>query len=269
MSVQLTDNAISLLNARYLRKDETGTVIETPDEMFHRVARAVAQGDPDLEHQFYTAMSSLDFLPNSPTLMNAGLDSGTLSACFCLGVPDSMEGIFTAIKNSALVSQSGGGCGFNFSYIRPKGSPVRGVPEVASGPVSFMKVFDAATDAVKQSSRRRGANMGLMSVHHPDILDFITCKSEDRTISNFNISVGLTEEFMAALREDSNYHLYDLNTGDTVGSLSATHVFDTLVEHAWKNGEPGVAFLDEIEKYNVVPSLGKLENLNPCGRWPQ
>ena len=275
--MKIGENARTVLEKRYLAKDENGQAKETVEGLFKRVADAVAKGDliydekADLEsvsNEFYDMMTDLEFLPNSPTLMNAGRPLGQLSACFVLPIPDSMEGIFDAIKNAALIHKSGGGTGFSFSRLRGQGSTVNSTGGVASGPISFMKVFNAATDAVKQGGTRRGANMGILKVDHPDIMDFITCKNTITEINNFNISVGVTERFMDAVEKDLPYDLLDPFTGDPVGELMAKEVFETIVESAWATGEPGIIFLDRLNKDNVVPSLGEIESTNPCGEQP-
>ncbi|MBN2557270.1 MAG: vitamin B12-dependent ribonucleotide reductase [Clostridia bacterium] len=273
----LTDNAVKVLEKRYLAKDESGNVIETPDGMFRRVARAVASADEaffnkeeveKIENEFYGMISSLDFLPNSPTLMNAGRPLGQLSACFVLPIDDSMEAIFEAIKNSALIHKSGGGTGFSFSKIRPAGSMVKTTGGVASGPISFMKVFNSATEAVKQGGTRRGANMGILRVDHPDIRAFITCKQDNKEITNFNISIGVTEKFMEAVENDTEYDLVHPKSKKMVKRESAREVFDLIVENAWNNGEPGIIFLDRINRTNTVPGAGEIESTNPCGEQP-
>jgi ribonucleoside-diphosphate reductase alpha chain len=275
--MQINENARAVLERRYLRRDESGKPAETVEELFHRVADAVAAADSlfdpaaDVEataKSFYDMMSSLDFLPNSPTLMNAGRPLGQLSACFVLPVADSMEDIFEAVKNAALIHKSGGGTGFAFSRLRAKGSAVNSTGGVASGPVSFMKVFNAATEAVKQGGTRRGANMGVLRVDHPDILEFISCKNDRNEITNFNISVGITEEFMAAVEAGLEYGLVDPTTGRTVERLRAGEVFDTIVDAAWGTGEPGILFLDRLNRDNAVPSQGEIESTNPCGEQP-
>ncbi len=275
---QLKESALIVLRARYLVRNEGNEIIETPEELFERVALAVAEAEKNFPpskdkweeyaFQFYNLMASLDFLPNSPTLMNAGRPLGQLSACFVLPIEDSLEGIFEALKATALIHKSGGGTGFNFSALRPKGDVVFSTSGVASGPISFMKVFDAATEAIKQGGKRRGANMGILNINHPDIEEFITAKAQPGEISNFNLSVGITEDFMEALKKGESFSLINPRTGKEVKKVSAEKLFHLLCEMAWASGDPGVIFLDPINQSNPTPHLGKINATNPCGEQP-
>ncbi len=269
-------NALKILQQRYLLKDKDGKVVESPEQMFRRVAFNVAKADEDYrdfdakksEEIFYGLMTSKDFIPNSPTLMNAGSSVQQLAACFVLPVEDSIPDIFETVKKAAMIQQTGGGTGFNFSHLRPRGDMVLSTKGTASGPVSFMRVFDTLTDAIKQGGKRRGANMGILNVDHPDIIEFITSKEKEGAISNFNISVGLTAKFMRAMEKNQDYDLINPRTGKPVNKLSARSVFELIVTKAWSNGEPGIVFLERINADNPTPEVDDISATNPCGEQP-
>src|SRR5881628_1388432 len=276
--VSLSANALTVLEKRYLVKNEKGKPVEKPEDLFWRVATVVAEADKrygasqgavqTVAEEFYSLMTQRRFEPNSPTLMNAGRPLGQLSACFVLPVEDALsngrDGIYDTLRSMALIHQSGGGTGFSFSKLRGMGSMVRSTTGVASGPVSFMKLYDVFTDAVKQGGTRRGANMGIFRVDHPDIMDFITCKEDLTQVTNFNISVGITRVFMEAVKAGSSYDLIDPSNGKVSGQMDARTIWDKMILGAWRTGEPGVFFVDEANKYNPVPHLGKYEATNPC-----
>ncbi|MHB1055526.1 MAG: adenosylcobalamin-dependent ribonucleoside-diphosphate reductase [Thermoleophilia bacterium] len=273
--LKLPLNALTVLKKRYLARDEQGQVVESPRELFRRVARHIAApdarygDDPSLaEETFYQVMADREFLPNSPTLMNAGTRLGLLSACFVLPVPDSIPGIFDAIKYMAIIHQAGGGTGFSFSHLRPQGDRVGTTHGVASGPVSFMGAFDSGTEVVKQGGRRRGANMGVLRVDHPDILEFINAKEREGFLVNFNISVAVTDEFMRAVGGDDEYDLVNPRSGKVASRLKARPVLEAICAAAWRNGDPGMLFLDRINAANPTPLLGAMESTNPCGEQP-
>ncbi len=273
--MELTENALKVIKARYLFKDEKGNITETPEEMFRRVSKTVASAESlyggnlgEWEEKFYEIMTNLRFLPNSPTLMNAGKDMGQLAACFVLPVDDSMKSIFDTLKNAALILQSGGGTGFSFSRLRPKADIVRSTGGIASGPVSFMKIYNTATEVIKQGGARRGANMGILRIDHPDILEFIKIKRSEGELTNFNISVAVTDAFMDALRNEEEYELINPRSKTIVSKLKAKVIFDAMVESAWETGDPGIVFIDRINRANPTPNIGNIESTNPCGEQP-
>ena len=278
--LKLPTNSLLILASRYLRRGENGRIVESTAQLFRRVARAIAEveknyGKSDeevkqLEEEFYKMMTNFEFLPNSPTLMNAGTGTKlTLSACFVIPIEDSIESIFNALKVMALVQKAGGGTGFSFSKIRPAGDIVKSTGGIASGPISFMKIFDAATEQIKQGGKRRGANMGILRVDHPDILDFIVCKEQEGVLRNFNISVAVTDKFMEAVKKDEDFELINPRNGEVVKRVKARAIWNLLVTMAWKNGEPGVVFIDRINEHcNTTPQLGRIESTNPCGEQP-
>lgn len=273
--MELSENALKVIRARYLIKNENGDVIETPDDMFRRVARTIALVEDlyggnhnEWDEKFYAVLSDLKFLPNSPTLMNAGKDTGQLAACFVLPVADSMNSIFDTLKNAALILQSGGGTGFSFSQLRPKSDIVRSTGGIASGPVSFMRIYNTATEVIKQGGARRGANMGILRVDHPDILEFIRIKRSKGELTNFNISVAVTDAFLEALGKDEEYDLVNPRNNSISGRLKAKVVFSEIVTSAWETGDPGIIFIDRINRANPTPHIGAMESTNPCGEQP-
>src|SRR6266542_397647 len=278
VSLNISPNALRVLQKRYLAKDENGKVVETPEGMFRRVAKNLAEADsiygasPDevkkLEDKFYALMARLDFLPNSPTLMNAGRPMQQLAACFVLPVEHAIGGIYDTLKHQALIHQTGGGTGFSFSRLRPKDDMVKSTGGVASGPVSFMKVYNQSTEHIKQGGTRRGANMGILRVDHPDILEFITCKTDTKEITNFNISVAVTDAFMKAALNGEMYDLLNPRSGKVVKQLEAREVLKKIAEAAWRNGEPGLFFIDQANRTNPTPHYAMIEATNPCGEQP-
>ncbi len=273
---KLTVNSLEILRNRYLLRNDEGEIVETPSQMFRRIARAIAKVDEEYgedskrtEEEFYTTMSRLEFLPNSPTIFNAGTGTNFgLSACYVLPVEDSLREIFSTIQKMALIEQSGGGVGFNFSRLRPSGDTVRSTKGVASGPVSFMRIFDVATDVIKAGGRRRGAMMAILRVDHPDIMEFISSKSKPGVFTNFNISVAVTDDFMRAVEENQDYDLVNPRTGERVRRLNAKTVWEQIAKNAWRSGDPGIVFIDEINRHNPTPLIGMIESTNPCGEQP-
>ncbi|RLC24553.1 MAG: ribonucleotide-diphosphate reductase subunit alpha [Deltaproteobacteria bacterium] len=277
MKLDISKNAATVLDRRYLKKNSTGKTIESPVEMFQRIASHIALAEEKFantpkkeyfETAFYNLMVSFKFLPNSPTLMNAGNELGQLAACFVLPIEDSLSGIFETVKNAALIHKSGGGTGFSFSRLRPKDCRVGSTGGVASGPVSFMKIFNVATEQVKQGGTRRGANMAVLRIDHPDIMEFINCKSSNDNLNNFNISVGITDQFIEAARENKDFDLIDPRNQKKAGQINARDVFETIVKQAWHNGDPGIIFLDRMNQDNPTPAIGEIESTNPCGEQP-
>jgi len=276
--IKLPLNAIIVLERRYLRKDEKGKVIESTSQMFRRIAKSLAKVEKQYdksnaeisryEDEFYRMMTSLEFLPNSPTLMNAGTMFRQLSACFVLPVKDSIEDIFDTLKTAAIIHKTGGGTGFSFSRLRPRGDVVKTTGGIASGAISFAKIYDTATEVMKQGGRRRGANMGILRVDHPEIMDFIVAKEKEGVLRNFNISVAITDKFMEAVKKDGDFELINPRNGEVVKTLKARAIWNLIIMMAWKNGEPGVVFLDTINRHNPTPHMGQMESTNPCGEQP-
>ena len=277
-TLSLSKNTLTVLEKRYLKKDIHGNVSETPEALFRRVSHHIAQAEKNygagptdvkkIEDRFYTMMTEFRFLPNSPTLMNAGNELGQLAACFVLPVEDSLDKIFETVKNAALIHKSGGGTGFSFTRLRAKDCRVGSTGGVASGPVSFMKIFNTATEQIKQGGTRRGANMAILRVDHPDIMEFIHCKKDNKELNNFNISVGMTDAFVQAARTGKTYKLIDPRSGDSAGELNAMDVYQSIIKQAWQNGDPGIIFLDRINRDNPTPEIGPIESTNPCGEQP-
>lgn len=265
--LKLSVNAVRVLERRYLLKDEEGRVIETPAELFRRVAKAIAL-DAESEEEFLNMLMNLEFMPNTPTLMNAGTDLGQLSACFVIPVEDSLVSIFDAVKHMAIIQQSGGGTGFSFTRLRPAGDIVRSTKGVASGPVTFMRVFDTTTDVIKQGGKRRGANMGILRADHPDVVEFITSKTKEGFLTNFNISVAADDKFMKAVIEDKEYALINPRNKKIVKNMRARDMWNLIITMAWKTGDPGLIFIDEINRHNPTPHVGMMESTNPCGEQP-
>lgn len=273
----LNANAIRVLESRYLTRNSEGELTETPEQLFRRVARYISRAEllyadeqtaKFWEDKFYTVMHELLFLPNSPTLMNAGLPLNQLSACFVLPVNDTLEDIFNTLKHAALIQQSGGGTGFNFSRLRHQGDFIQSTSGYSSGPLAFMKIFDAATENIKQGGKRRGANMGILNIDHPDIEQFISLKREEGVLRNFNLSAGITDEFMKAVKSNDNWLLKDPNTRETIKQVSAKELWDKLVDNAWSSGDPGLVFLDTVNASNPTPHIGTITSTNPCGEVP-
>jgi len=272
---KLNVNAMEVLKARYLLRDEQANIVETPANLFERVAKAISKVDTDYDENvaetekiFYEMMARLEFLPNTPTLFNAGTSKGQLSACFVLPVEDSLESIFATVKNMAVIEQTGGGVGFDFSRLRPRGDVVRSTKGVASGPVSFMRIFDVATEVIKAGGKRRGAMMAILRVDHPDVLEFIQAKQNPNFLSNFNVSVAITDDFLKALEEDKEYWLINPRNQEKMKQLKAREVWNLIAHSAWASGDPGMVFIDEINRHNPTPQIGRIDSTNPCGEQP-